>query len=71
MKREGDLPTIGLLLCKNRNKIVAEYALRNNTNPIGIAEYQIDDKLPKEIAEQLPAIAQLIGDISLNIKEEE
>jgi predicted nuclease of restriction endonuclease-like (RecB) superfamily len=71
MKREGDSPTIGLLLCKNRNKIVAEYALRNNTNPIGIAEYQIDDKLPKEIAEQLPAIAQLIGDISLNIKEEE
>ena len=51
-------------------KIVAEYALRNNANPISIAEYTINDKLPKEIEEQLPAIEQLIVDIASNIKEE-
>lgn len=70
IKTKHDAPTIGLLLCKHRNKIVAEYALRNNANPISIAEYTINDKLPKEIEEQLPAIEQLIDDIASNIKEE-
>lgn len=63
--------SIGLLLCKNRNKLVAEYALRTAANPIGIAEYQINDKLPKEIEEQLPAIDKLIDGVSSIIAEEE
>ena len=71
MKSDADAPTIGLLLCKNRNKIVAEYALRNNGNPISVAEYQINDKLPKEIAEQLPTIELLVDDITSKIKEAE
>lgn len=69
IKTENNSPTIGLLLCKHRNKIVAEYALRNNANPISIADYTINDKLPKEIEEQLPAIEQLVDDIASNIKE--
>lgn len=44
-KTEQDSPTVGLLLCKNRNKVVVEYALRNNPNPIGVAEYQLQQLL--------------------------
>ncbi|MCT8534207.1 DUF1016 family protein [Glaesserella parasuis] len=45
LKTEIDTPTIGLLLCKNRNKVVVEYALQNNPLPIGVAEYQLQQLL--------------------------
>lgn len=44
-KTELDTPTIGLLLCKNRNNVVVEYALHNNPAPIGVAEYQLQQLL--------------------------
>lgn len=70
VKLDRHEPSIGLLLCKNRNKLVAEYALRTAANPIGIAEYQINDKLPKEVEEQLPAIDKLLDNVSSIINEE-
>ncbi len=59
VKAEGDAPTVGLLLCKSRNKVVAEYALRDNQKPIGIAEYQLGQKLPEELSRQLPSIERI------------
>ena len=59
MKDEQDNPTIGLLLCKTRNKVVAEYALRDNNRPMGIAEYQLVESLPKELKTSLPSIEQI------------
>jgi hypothetical protein len=54
-----DGPTIGLLLCKNKNKVVAEYALRNNTQPMGVAEYRLVESLPPELQTSLPSIEQI------------
>ena len=59
VKHAQDGPTIGLLLCKNKNKVVAEYALRNNTQPMGVAEYQLVDSLPAELQTSLPSIEQI------------
>jgi predicted nuclease of restriction endonuclease-like (RecB) superfamily len=59
VKHPQDGPTIGLLLCKNKNKIVAEYALRNNTQPMGVAEYQLVESLPPELQTSLPSIEQI------------
>ena len=59
IKTEQDQPTIGLLLCKSRNKVVAEYALRDNSKPIGIAEYQLAQALPADLEEQLPSIERI------------
>ncbi|MBF0109826.1 MAG: DUF1016 family protein [Magnetococcales bacterium] len=56
MKSQHDNPTIGLLLCKSKNKVVAEYALRDSTQPIGIAEYQLMAALPAELQTSLPSI---------------
>jgi len=56
MKAEFDNPTIGLLLCKKKNKVVAEYALRDSNKPIGIAEYQLIESLPAELQTSLPSI---------------
>ncbi len=59
IKHAQDAPTIGLLLCKSKNKVVAEYALRGKAQPIGVAEYQLVDSLPPELVTNLPSIEQI------------
>lgn len=56
MKAEHDGPSIGLLLCKSKNKVVAEYALRDSSKPIGVAEYQLLEALPVDLQTSLPSI---------------
>jgi predicted nuclease of restriction endonuclease-like (RecB) superfamily len=57
IKSDEDKPTLGLLLCKQQHRVVAEYALRGMTQPIGIAEYKL--QLPDEVARYLPTIEQI------------
>ncbi len=59
IKAPEDLPTIGLLLCKSKNKLVAEYALGTNKQPLGIAKYQLQKALPKTLEGSLPSIEQI------------
>ncbi|WP_426992450.1 PDDEXK nuclease domain-containing protein [Methylomonas sp. CM2] len=59
LKSEHDGPTIGLLLCKTKNRVVAEYALRDTNKPIGVAEYQLVEALPAELQTSLPSIEQI------------
>lgn len=70
MKAEQDNPTIGLLLCKSKNKVVAEYSLRDSSKPIGVAEYQLIEALPAELQTSLPSIEEieqaLSGDAGLD-----
>jgi len=59
VKAEHDNPSIGLLLCKSKNKVVAEYALGDKTQPMGIAEYKLLESLPAELQTGLPSIEQI------------
>jgi predicted nuclease of restriction endonuclease-like (RecB) superfamily len=59
IKHPDDGPTIGLLLCKTKNKVVAEYALRGKDQPLGVAEYQLVESLPAELQTSLPSIEQI------------
>jgi predicted nuclease of restriction endonuclease-like (RecB) superfamily len=59
VKAEQDAPTIGLLLCKSKNEVVAEYALGDKTQPMGVAEYKLLQSLPKELQTSLPSIEQI------------
>jgi predicted nuclease of restriction endonuclease-like (RecB) superfamily len=59
VKHPSDGPTIGLLLCKSKNKVVAEYALRDNTQPLGIAEFKLLESLPFNMQTSLPSIEQI------------
>lgn len=52
-------PTIGIILCKSKNKVIAEYALKGLTKPIGVSEYQLTRQLPKELQKQLPSVTEL------------
>ena len=59
LKTDGDAPTIGLLLCKSKNDLVAEYSLRDIKKPIGVSEYRITKELPESFRKQLPSIEDL------------
>jgi predicted nuclease of restriction endonuclease-like (RecB) superfamily len=61
IKSAEDKPTLGLLLCKQNHKVVAEYALRGMTQPLGIAEYRL--QLPDDLAQYLPSIAQIEAEL--------
>ncbi len=69
LKKEGDNQTIGILICKSKSKVVAEYALRNMKAPIGISEYTLSKALPKELKTSLPTIEQIEAELNeaLNI----
>jgi len=56
MKTAQDNATIGLLLCKSKNRVVAEYSLRDSNKPIGVAEYQLIQALPADLEDKLPSI---------------
>lgn len=66
VKAEQDNPTIGLLLCKSKNKIVAEYALGDKGQPMGIAEYKLMDALPEPLQTSLPTIEEIEKELEKN-----
>ena len=55
VKHELDNPSIGIILCKTKDKLTAEYALQDINKPIGIAEYKLSEFLPEELAHTLPS----------------
>lgn len=59
VKTAQDQSTIGLLLCKSKNKVVAEYALGDKAQPMGIAEYKLKESLPESLETSLPSIEQI------------
>jgi len=59
LKTEHDEPTLGILLCKSKNKVVAEYALRDSGKALGVAEYQLQASLPDKLQTNLPSIEEL------------
>jgi predicted nuclease of restriction endonuclease-like (RecB) superfamily len=56
---EGDQPSIGIILCAEKDDIEVEFALKSKTNPIGVAEYQLSPKLPATFKGRLPTASQL------------
>ena len=58
-KKPDDNATIGLLLCKSKNNLVAEYSLRDMNKPMGISEYRVSGELPEELKAQLPSIEDI------------
>lgn len=59
LKHEKDEPSIGLILCKSKNRFIAEYALRDLQKPIGVSEMQLMEKLPDKLQGDLPTIEEI------------
>ncbi len=67
--REGDNKTIGLLLCKTKDRIKAEYALRDIVKPIGISDYELGQALPKDLRSSLPSIEDIEAEFETEEKQ--
>ena len=63
LRSESDQPTIGILLCKNKDRLVAEYALSDIQKPIGVSEYQLTQSLPKDLQSKLPSIEAIENEL--------
>ena len=64
LRHPADNETIGLLICKTKDKVVAEYALKNAAQPLGISEYKLSRLLPDEIKSSLPTIEEIEAGLS-------
>jgi predicted nuclease of restriction endonuclease-like (RecB) superfamily len=75
LRTEFDQPSIGLLICQDKNKVIAEYALKDVNKPIGISEYKLTESIPKNLKGTLPTIADIERELQspgrVNKKKEE
>lgn len=65
LRHAADAPSIGIILCKGKNEVVVEYALRDSVKPMGIAEYRLSTALPEPLQAQLPTVAEFARDFPL------
>jgi hypothetical protein len=66
LRHPADQPSIGVILCKSKNAVVAEYALRDTAKPIGISKYLATLKLPADLKGSLPTVEELEAELKRN-----
>ncbi|WP_404360501.1 YhcG family protein [Methylotuvimicrobium sp. KM1] len=71
LKSESDQPTVGLLLCRTKDKLIAEYALRGINTPIGVSEYQLTQALPDDLKASLPSIEMIEAELAKELGEDD
>src|SRR5262249_3546651 len=64
LRHEGDAPSLGLILCKTKNRLIVEYALRDTTRPIAVSACQAKGALPERLRSSLPTIEQLEAELA-------
>ncbi|OOO33561.1 UNVERIFIED_ORG: hypothetical protein BTE55_09805 [Rhizobium sophorae] len=65
LRHETDAPSIGIILCKGKNEVIVEYALRDSTKPMGVAEYRLSAALPEPLQAELPTEAEFASEFPL------
>ena len=70
LRHAGDAPTIGLILCQTKDRILAEYSLKDIHKPIGVADYELTRALPAELASSLPSIETIEAELSVDLETE-
>ena len=63
LRHPDDKPSIGIVICKSKNRVVAEYSLRDTNKPIGVSSYQLTEALPESLQGNLPSIEQLESEL--------
>jgi len=69
MRNELDAPTIGIILCRSKDKTIVEYALQGTQQPIGVSTFQTQGELPPDIQSSLPTVKQFELELSIAIEE--
>ena len=71
LKTKDDNPSIGILLCNEKNKVKAEYALKDINKPIGISEYELIKAIPEDLKSNLPTVEEIEQEITEKIKNDD
>lgn len=71
LRQPEDNPSIGLILCRSKVGVVAEYTLSDMTKPIGLAEYKLQNTLPENLKTVLPTIEELEAELAKDLKSED
>lgn len=71
LRHGDDQPSIGIILCKTRERVIAEYALRDIKKPIGVSEYRLAENLPETLRGNLPTIEELESELGEGRENEE
>ncbi|PIP44986.1 MAG: hypothetical protein COX16_15455, partial [Deltaproteobacteria bacterium CG23_combo_of_CG06-09_8_20_14_all_51_20] len=69
LRNETDQPTIGLILCQTKDRILAEYALRDIHKPIGISDYELTRALPENLKSSLPTVEEIEAELSQDVSK--
>lgn len=64
LKRDNDNPSIGIILCRTKDKVLAEYSLRDINKPIGVSDYKLTHAIPEELKSSLPSIEELEDELT-------
>ena len=70
LRHSDDQPSIGLILCKTKNQVIAEYALEDYSKPIGISEYRLAESLPDKLQGSLPTVEELESELGSATEEQ-
>ncbi len=70
LKHPSDQPTIGLILCQGKDKLFAEYSLKDINKPIGISDYELTQILPDNLKSSLPSIEEIESELNKKLEEE-
>jgi predicted nuclease of restriction endonuclease-like (RecB) superfamily len=70
LKHESDNASIGLILCKDKNRLVAEYALKDLSKPVGISEYRLIESIPEDLRGSLPTIEEIEAELTVDDKKQ-
>lgn len=65
LRHEHDQPTIGIILCKGRNELIVEYALRDTSKPMGVVQYKLSPALPPQLQQELPTVEEFAREFPL------
>ena len=70
LKHKTDNPSVGIILCKDKDKLTAEYALKDINKPIGVSEYKLSDYVPTELIDTLPSAEDIEKRVRLEFEIE-
>ena len=68
LKHETDQSTIGLILCQTKDRILAEYSLRDINKPIGVSDYELTRALPEKLKSVLPTIEEIEAELQSEVE---
>ena len=69
MKTEKDEPTLGLLVCKSKDDIKAQYALESSSQPLGVSAYELSKLIPENFKGSLPSIDEIESELQKDVKK--